>query len=75
MFAVSDGVRVEEFARLVIAEVKQGRRANTGALAALQALQAREAACSKYCLGTVLLAPVPANVFKPALRAIERLLR
>ena len=53
--------------------MKQERHATGCAVAALLAQQAREAAVSKYCLGTVLLTSVPANVFKPALRAIERL--
>ena len=70
---LSDGARVEELPRLVVAEVKQERHATAGAVAALLAQQAREAAVSKYCLATVLLASVPANVFKPVLRAIERL--
>lgn len=70
---MSDSERIEELPRIVVAEVKQERHAAAGAVAALLAQQAREASVSKYCLGTVLLAPVPANVFKPALRAIERL--
>jgi hypothetical protein len=70
---LSDGVRVEELPGVVVAEVKQERRSITDAITALLAQQAREAAVSKYCLATVLLASVPANVFKPALRAIERL--
>ena len=70
---LSDGVRVEEFPNVVVVEVKQERQVTAGAVAALLAQQAREASVSKYCLGTILLASVPANVFKPALRAIERL--
>jgi hypothetical protein len=70
---MSDGIRVEELPRIVVAEVKQAHHATTGAVAALRAHQAREAAISKYCLATVLLAPVRANLFKPALRAIARL--
>jgi VTC domain len=69
----SDGVQVEELPHVVVAEVKQERHATAGAVATLLAQQAREASVSKYCLGTILLASVPANVFKPALRAIERL--
>jgi hypothetical protein len=69
---LSDDVRVEQLPDVVVAEVKQERHASGGAVAALLAQHAREAAVSKYCLGTVLLAPVPGNVFKPALRAIER---
>lgn len=70
---LSDGVRVEELPHVVVAEVKQERHATAGAVAALLTQQAREASVSKYCLGTILLASVPHNVFKPALRAIERL--
>ena len=70
---ISDGVRVEQLPRLVIAEVKQERHTTAGAVAALLAQQAREASVSKYCLGSVLLASLPANVFKPTLRAIERM--
>jgi len=70
---VSNGVQVEELPDLVIAEVKQERHATAGAVTALRAQRAREASVSKYCLGTVLLAAVPTNVFKPVLRAIERL--
>ena len=69
---LSEGLRVEELPRVVVAEVKQERHATAGAVAALLAQQAREAQVSKYCLGTVLLTSVPANIFKPALRAIER---
>lgn len=70
---LSDGVRVEELPRLVVAEVKQERHTTAGAIAALLAQQAREAPVSKYCLGSVLLASLPANVFKPTLRAIDRM--
>lgn len=70
---LSDSRRVERLPRIVIAEVKQARHGTTDAITTLLTLQAREAAVSKYCLGTVLLASMPANVFKPALRAIERL--
>ena len=70
---LSDGVRVEELPQVVVVEVKQERHATAGAVATLLAQRAREASVSKYCLGTILLASVPANVFKPALRAIERL--
>jgi VTC domain len=69
---LSDGVQVEELPHVVVAEVKQERHATAGAIATLLAQQAREVSLSKYCLGTILLASVPANVFKPALRAIER---
>jgi hypothetical protein len=69
---VSDGVRTEQLPHVVLAEVKQERHATAGAVAALLARQAQEASVSKYCLGTVLLGAVPANVFKPALRAIKR---
>lgn len=69
---LSDGMRTEQLPNVVLAEVKQERHATTGAVAALLAQQAQEASVSKYCLGTVLLGSVPANVFKPALRAIKR---
>ena len=70
----SAGPRTERVLRLVIAEVKQSRHADhQGAIPALRAQHAREEALSKYCLGTILLTPVRANVFKPALRAVERL--
>lgn len=64
----------ERFSRVVIAEVKQGKYSNhLGAVAALRSLHAREASFSKYCVGTVLVAPVAGNIFKPTLRAVERL--
>lgn len=69
---LADATRVEELPNVVVAEVKQERHAAAGAVTALLNRQAREASVSKYCLGTVLLASVPTNVFKPALRAIER---
>jgi hypothetical protein len=66
--------RTERVSRLVIAEVKQSRHTDhLGAIPALRAVHARAEALSKYCLGTILLVPVRANVFKPALRAVERL--
>jgi len=66
--------REERFSRVVIAEVKQAEYSNhLGAVAALRSLHAREAAFSKYCVGTVLVAPVAGNIFKPTLRAVERL--
>ncbi len=69
-----DGPREERFSRVVIAEVKQAEYSNhLGAVAALRTLHAREAAFSKYCVGTILVAPVAGNIFKPTLKAVERL--
>jgi hypothetical protein len=73
-FMVKAGSHSEQLDRLVIAEVKQPRFLNhVGAVAALRSINAIENALSKYCLGTILVAPVRANVFKPAVRAVERL--
>lgn len=70
----ADGPCEERFSRVVIAEVKQAQCSNhLGAVAALRSLHAREAAFSKYCVGTILVAPVAGNIFKPTLRAVERL--
>jgi hypothetical protein len=71
---VAAGTSVEELGRVVIAEVKQGHYVNHGgAVEGFRRGNVREMALSKYCLATALVAPVPANVFKPALRAIGRL--
>jgi hypothetical protein len=71
---VAAGTSVAELGRVVIAEVKQAHFVNhTGAVDGFRREHVREMALSKYCLATALVAPVPANVFKPALRAIERL--
>jgi hypothetical protein len=71
---VTAGHCVKALGHVVIAEVKQSRYLNhAGAVAGFRHIHAREVALSKYCLATLLVAPVPANVFKPALRAIERL--
>jgi len=68
------GTGVEPLGRVVIAEVKQSHYLNhSGAVAGFRHIHAREVALSKYCLATLLVAPVPANVFKPALRALDRL--
>jgi hypothetical protein len=68
------GTGVEPLSHVVIAEVKQFQHLNhAGAVAGFRHIHAREVALSKYCVATLLVAPVPANVFKPALRAIERL--
>ncbi len=73
-FMVKAGTHSEQLDRIVIAEVKQPRFVNhVGAVAALRSINAFEEALSKYCLGTILVAPVCANVFKPAMRAVERL--
>ena len=68
------GRRQERLSRIVIGEVKQARYSNhLGAVAALRELHVREAAFSKYCVGTNLVAAVAGNRFKPTLKAIERL--
>lgn len=72
---VGDGTPVAQMGGIVIAEVKQSHYVNhAGAVATFRELHAREVALSKYCLGTILVAPVRGNIFKPALRAVERLL-
>jgi len=71
---VGVGTSVAELGRVVIAEVKQAHYANhAGAVEGFRRSNARAVALSKYCLATILSTPVPANVFKPALRAIGRL--
>jgi hypothetical protein len=73
--AFGDQSRSEQLPALVVAEVKQARFANAGPVAhALRRLHIREETLSKYCLATVRLAPVRANAFKPALRAVERVI-
>ena len=73
--AFGDHSRSERLPELVIAEVKQARFANAGPVVhALRRLHIREETLSKYCLATVRLAPVRANAFKPALRAVERVI-
>jgi hypothetical protein len=68
------GPREERFSRVVVCEVKQVVRSNhLGAVPALRTLHARETAFSKYCIGTLLVAPVAGNIFKPTLKAVERL--
>ena len=68
------GTREERLSRLVIGEVKQARYSNhLGAVAALRELHVREAAFSKYCVGTNLVASVAGNMFRPTLRAVERI--
>jgi len=68
------GPREEHFSRVVIAEIKQAEYSNhLGAVPALRTLHAREVAFSKYCVGTILVAPVAGNIFKPTLKAMERL--
>ena len=70
----ADGPREEHFPRLVIAEVKQAEYSNhLGAAPAFRTLHAREVPFSKYCVGTILVAPVAGNIFKPTLKAMERL--
>jgi hypothetical protein len=68
------GTCEKRFSRLVIAEIKQAEYSNhLGAVAELRTLHVREAAFSKYCVGTIVVAPVAGNVFKPTLKAVERL--
>ncbi|NOT25472.1 MAG: polyphosphate polymerase domain-containing protein [Acidobacteria bacterium] len=68
------GGHTEHVSRVVVAEVKRSRDDHRdGAAAELRTLRAQTQVISKYCLGTILLAPVRANVFKPAMRALERL--
>lgn len=73
--AFGDEHRSERLPGLVVAEVKQARFANAGPVVhVLRRLHIREETLSKYCLATVRLAPVRANAFKPALRAVERVI-
>jgi len=73
-FTVVADARAEHISRVVIAEVKQSRYVHhTVAVDALRGVHAREVKLSKYCLGTILMVPVRANIFKPVLSAIERL--
>lgn len=59
---------------VVIAEIKQARYRNRGgSMDAFRTFRVREQGLSKYCLATTRLAAVPANRFRPALRAVERL--
>jgi hypothetical protein len=70
----ASGPREEHFPRVVIAEIKQAAYSNRlGAVPALRKHHAREVAFSKYCVGTILVAPVAGNIFKPTLKAMERL--
>jgi hypothetical protein len=72
--SVTDDVRCEELPHVAIAEVKQGRYSNaTPAVRALRTLHVRERSVSKYCVASAKLSPVPANVFRPVLRAMEQL--
>ena len=68
------GSREVCLSRVVIVEVKQAQYSNQfGAVSALRTLHTREVAFSKYCVGTMLVALVAGNVFKPTLKAVERL--
>ena len=68
------GTCEKRFSRIVIAEIKQAEHSNhLGAVAELRTRHVREAAFSKYCVGTILVVPVAGNVFKPTLKAVERL--
>lgn len=69
MDARTTGIR-----RAVIVEVKQARRGHgSPILRGLRAIHAQEIGVSKYCVGTMLLTPVRANVFLPALKALWRI--
>jgi VTC domain len=69
-----DGQRCHRETDLVIVEIKQARYSNiTSVVEALRRLHVRERPLSKYCLATVRLAGVRANIFRPTLRAVERL--
>jgi len=68
------GPHAQRLSRVVIVEVKQAEYSNhLGAVTALRRLHVREAAFSKYCVGTILVTPVAGNIFKPTLKAVERL--
>jgi VTC domain-containing protein len=70
-----DEYRSERFPGLVVGEVKQARFAHAGPVVhVLRRLRISEETLSKYCLATVRLAPVRGNTFKPALRAVERVI-
>jgi hypothetical protein len=68
-----DGTASERWPEAAIAEVKQRRRSNhTASVRALRGARACERAISKYCLATARLAGIRGNVFRPAVRALER---
>lgn len=65
----------KSLAGLAIAEIKQARQSNAScSIQAFRELRLREHSLSKYCLATSLLFPVRTNLFRPAFRAVERLL-
>jgi hypothetical protein len=71
---MSDGPRHVCLPHIVIVEVKQGRYSNgTPTVRTLRALHVREHRLSKYCVASAMMAPVPAHVFKPVLRAMEQM--
>jgi hypothetical protein len=71
---MSEGLRSDRLAQVVIVEIKQGRYSNrTPAVGALRALGVRERGISKYCVSVSKLTAVRSNVFKPVLRAMEQL--
>jgi VTC domain len=68
------GGRRTQVPPVVIVEVKQSQFGNrTPAIHALRAVHARQIAVSKYCLGTLLSEQAESPVFRPILRALERL--
>ena len=71
---VVSGGRTVSLPPAVIAEVKQPRFSHhTDAVSALRSVRAREMGFSKYCIGTLLSAPVRGNVFRPLLHALDRI--
>ncbi len=68
------GGRRSQVPPAVIVEVKQSQFGNrTPSIRALRAVHARPIAVSKYCLGTLLSEQADSPVFRPILRALERL--
>lgn len=66
--------RIEQWPHVAIVEIKQPRfESSSPAIEVLRQMGIRETGVSKYCVGTVLLAPVRDDTFKPALRLIEQL--
>jgi hypothetical protein len=70
----SAGTRLEDLRHMAVVEVKQARQHNdTAIIRGLRGLHARELRVSKYCVGTMLLTPLRANVFLPVLKALQRM--
>jgi hypothetical protein len=67
------GPHMEDLRHVVIVEVKQARSGDRSRMvSALRAVRARNVGISKYCVGTMMLTPTRANVFLPALKALQR---